>query len=361
MARLVRVLGATAAAALSSACATAVPLPRVAPAEVRAVESEAYGSTLEELDRERNVRYWEIFLTDDEVVASLPPEVRSELAAGPVLEHAGSMHEVFVERSGFGALEIARLSPELVREAAGSSHDPTSSRELFELAAAAESMQAVVHRRVLAVGRRLAAAAGRPDVSFIPDAQVGLNAFVPIEFGANRVYVGTELALSGASDDELACSVGHELAHLTEGHTTSGAWANVGKQTIAIAAAAAIAVAAAQGNDGRPLTSAQIDGALQLGQMTSFLLADVPLRLSGWERGQEREADAVGLYYVWRAGYRPEACAENMLRLTRDSAAHGNAAGIWWWNVHPPSSERVVALRKLSLQARAGSLRYTPR
>ena len=357
MTRVGALVACVALAGLTSACATAIPLPRVDDSELRAVEVEIGGATSAELERQRNVRYWEITLTDDEILGRLSPGDRDQLAAIPIHEAAGKLDEQFTADKGIDVLEITRLSPSLVRNAAAQS-DTSQSADLFQLADYVDRVQSVVHRRILAIGRRVADAAGRPDVTFIADSQVGLNAFAPVEFGSNRVFVGTELALSAASDDELACSIGHELAHLTEGHTTSSAWVNVGKMTLTIAAAAAFAAAAAQANDGRPLTPYQIDAAMNAGQLTAFLLADVPLRLSGWERGQEREADAVGLYYAWRAGFSPEACAQNMLRMAEDEAAQGSGGAISWWNVHPVTTERVVALRKLAAQARSGTLHY---
>lgn len=342
-------------AAISLGCATAIPLPSVGELEQLSAEQEMGAASLSDLEHDASIRYWEIFLTDERTHAALTSEQREALAEVPLREAAERMHRSFSASAGFDVVEAARISPRVVRGIAASA-EPQVASQLYGMAATLDNLQEVVHDRIRLVGGRILESAGRRNVALLPEPEVGLNAFVPVEFGSDRVYVGTELALSASSDDELACAIGHELAHLTQGHTTSGAWVNVGKLTISIAATAALAVAMANANDGEPLSQGQIDAALQAGQLAGFVLSDVPLRLGGWFRGQEREADAVGLYYAWRAGYRPEACANLMIRMGRNAAANGGAEGIWWWNVHPMSSERVVILRKLAEQARAGVL-----
>ena len=157
------------------------------------------------------------------------------------------------------------------------------------------------------------------------------------------------------SDGELACVIGHEVAHVTEGHTAAGAWANPGKQTLTTLVAVAALTAAAYGNNGVPLTQAQVQGAVATGQITSFLLADVPLRLSGWERGQEREADAMGLVYAARAGYDPGDCGGFMLHRGQAARVSGGTEGTRWWTTKPPTAERVVTLRKLATKGQSGT------
>ena len=93
-----------------------------------------------------------------------------------------------------------------------------------------------------------------------------------------------------------------------------------------------------------------------MGQLTRFLLADVPLRVGGWGRRQEREADAVGTYYAWRAGVDPQACVDFMMRMSRVERAYGKDKGFSWWRTHPVAAERVVRLRKTAEQIRLGTL-----
>lgn len=336
-------------------CASAIPIPAVEEAETRAVEREIAAGSRAELELAMNLRYWEIFLTDPENMASFSDEHLSLLNNYPLLTIAGALQLSFVQKNGLQPVELSRVSPASFRSL-GVQAPGASVVEVYKTADALERFQAPVHNRIRDVGERIGLAAGRPDVEVIPEPDAGLNAFVPIEFNGNRVFVGTELALTAASDDELACAIGHEFAHLTEGHSSAGAWARLGKQVLAGTAAVAVAAAAAYANEGQPLTQQQIQGAVVLGQLTSFALAEVPLRLSGWERGHEREADAVGLFYAWEAGYDPSACATNMMRMAQAAAAYQGEERHSWWQVHPVTSERVVYLRKLAVEAKAGRL-----
>jgi Zn-dependent protease with chaperone function len=93
------------------------------------------------------------------------------------------------------------------------------------------------------------------------------------------------------SDDELAVVLGHEVAHITQGHVLRGTVASVVLNAIAICADIF-----APGT-GRLASS--------IGQFF----------LSYYTQTQEREADDVGLRYAFRAGYDPRAAAEMTERL----------------------------------------------
>ena len=339
--------------ALATGCATRIPIPDASTEEIALAEREAPASA-EALANGANRRFWQIALEDPANQGKLPAELREvirERGAGSVAEAFGDLAR---RQWNLDGPDIAGVSPSLLRSLASTS--PEDAGQYLTAAAAIEELQAPVIRKVENVARRVFLAAERSDLAIVVDAQVGMNAFAPVRFGADRIFVGPLLALHATDDDELACAVGHEVAHITEGHTESGAWANLGRTTLSTLVAVAAAAAAAQANDGRPLTTGQIEGAMALGQLTTFLLADVPLRLSGWQRGQEREADAVGLFFAAKAGFDPEACARFMLRMGQLERLEGGAE-VSWWVVHPPTGERVVLLRKLAVESRAGSLR----
>lgn len=350
-----RSLAAAAAVAVGlvgSACATRLPMSDVSETEASAVRREIGAASLASVQADANRRYWDIFFSDSRVLAEIAPENRAALEPGPRDEVIQAMHEWSLAEWGVDALTVVRVSPGLLRAMAA--EHPSDAGQYYAVATAAEQVQAPVVRRVHDVGERVLAASGRSDVEIVVDPEVGLNAMVPMKFDSRTMYVGPELALAAQSDDELACVMGHELAHISEGHTTSGAWANVGKQTLTALVATAALAAAAYGNQGAAITQQQVDGALALGNLTTFVLADVPLRLSGWNRGQESEADAMGLWYAKAAGYDPDACPRFMLRLAQVEAASGAVEGPRWWTIHPPTPERVVALRKLALDVKAG-------
>lgn len=319
------------------------------------MEQELTGPSRSDLEHGENLRFWEMFLTDPTVVAGFDEPQRTFLSTAPLHDVAEAMHANFREKTGAQALELVRVNPDVIREFARDAQ-PETARQMYAVAEAAEAFQIVVYRRIAEVGQRMTGAAARPDIRIVPDASVGLNAAAPVRLEAAEVYVGTELAVALATDDELACVIGHELAHITEGHTSAGAWAGVGKKVLTGIVAGAAVVAMAYANQGQPLTQSQIDGAASLGRLTRFALADVPLRVGGWERSQKREADAVGLFYAWKAGFAPEACGEMIARIARHANARGGEDGFWWWKTHPVNAERVAILRKLAVSARSGTL-----
>jgi Zn-dependent protease with chaperone function len=344
-------------ACVALACASRVALPEdVSDAERRAVEARLADVTLEELERGANRRYWELFLTDAAVVARLPAEQREALRGGSPHEIAALLDERALRSTGFVPLAIVRANDGPLR-AAPTQRGAAGTTDLSEAASDPGVLRRVIARRVQFVGHRVAVAAGRPGLHVIAEPALGANAGAPLgAFGTDRVYVGSEFVLLSGSDDELACAIGHEVAHVTEGHTTSGAWAELGKGAIGIFAALGLAVLLEAGTRDGSVTGDASSAAEGLGVLARVLAADLPLLATGWERRQEREADAVGLLYAQRAGFDPDACARLMLRMAYHEHAHGAELGPRWWRTHPATAERVVTLRKLAAQARAGAL-----
>lgn len=343
--------------ALLPACATRVAIPRASLAEEAVVERELRSVLPSDVLDRANHRFWDVFIDDPSVLSALTAEQRSALREGgpDVRESAiGELHAMSVREWSVDAVRVTQTSPSLIREIARGR--PAEARDLFEAADAVEQLQRPLRDRVGRVAGRVFEAAGRGDLALTVDAQVGLNAFAPVTFDTRQIFVGPELALHAQSDGELACVIGHEVAHVTEGHTAAGAWANLGKQALTAMIAAAALGAIAYANEGAPLTRYDLEGAIAAGQLTTLLLTDVPLRLAGWQRGQEREADAMGLVFAARAGYDPDDCARLMLHMGQAFTSAGNVDGPRWWTVHPPTPERIVALRKLAGQWKSGTL-----
>ena len=65
-------------------------------------------------------------------------------------------------------------------------------------------------------------------------------------------------------------------------------------------------------------------------------------QLAAWDRAKESEADQIGIMYMARAGYDPNAAIKVMEKMAEMSPGGG---GVTPWNsTHPSSQERLDAL-----------------
>src|SRR2546427_4355473 len=76
------------------------------------------------------------------------------------------------------------------------------------LTAAVSEAQTPLRRRLERVGGRIAAAAGRPDITFVLDPSVGLNAVAPAGLHSQGIFVGPSLVILAESEGELAMALG---------------------------------------------------------------------------------------------------------------------------------------------------------
>ena len=123
------------------------------------------------------------------------------------------------------------------------------------------------------------------------------------------------------TEDEAAMVMGHEMAHALREH----ARARIAKE---------------QGTGSLLALGAQILGLGQLGD----LAANIGTQLISlkWSRGDETEADLIGLELGARAGYVPEAAVSLWEKMGK---ASGGNSGPAWMSSHPPSADRLQRLR----------------
>jgi len=176
------------------------------------------------------------------------------------------------------------------------------------------------------VARRLLdAIPNAPQVNFILAAgENSINAGAT----AGKILVTDGMMRFVNSDDELAMILGHELAHMTQGHVSRG---SVNNTLLGL---------------GSALAGVFMPGA---GQATGMLGQMV---LNHFNQDQEREADLVGLRYAYAAGYDPAAAARVMQRMAQE-VPQTAAAG--FFSSHPSSVERAASLQRLAAQLGTGS------
>jgi predicted Zn-dependent protease len=164
--------------------------------------------------------------------------------------------------------------------------------------------------------RLLQAIPNRPRVSFLYAAgESSVNAGAT--FG--KIVVTEGMLRFVRSDDELAMILGHELAHLTQGHVSRGAMNNT---LLGI---------------GSIIAGAFIPG----GDAATSLVGQ--LFLNHFNQDQEHAADRVGLQYAYDAGYDPVVAAGVMRRMAEEVP---ETASSGFFSSHPSSLERFETLQR---------------
>lgn len=180
---------------------------------------------------------------------------------------------------------------------------------------------------VASVGARLAAASPRRDAAYsfqIVDT-VEPNAFA---LPGGPTYVSRGLLALLNREDELACVLAHEVAHVAARHAVSRASAQA-PFVIAFGLPAAILRTATLGLLGNLIGS--------VGSLASGLV------VSSYTREQERDADAIGMEIAARAGWDPNALVSALQTLERDEELRndGRPRRPGFFDSHPSLPSRV--------------------
>ena len=224
--------------------------------------------------------------------------------------------------SVLGFLSACAMPPPSPRGSYGSNRRaPISDDELEEEAALlrgrSEAHFAEQTRRVERVGRRLLETIpSHPQVQFVlvkgdPSVNAGAT------FG--QVAITSGMLNFIESDDEMAVVLGHELAHITEGHVMKGTMSGLALNVLAI------------------VLESRVPGAGRAAGGVGQLF------LNRFSQSQEREADDVGLRYAYEAGYDPSVAAGIQERLAVETPQSMNAG---YFDTHPSSVERAVTARR---------------
>lgn len=196
------------------------------------------------------------------------------------------------------------------------------------------SRNKAVNEMLQRVGRRIASVAQLPNAQweFVVFESKEANAFC-LPGGKVGVYTG----LLPITKDEagLATVVGHEIAHAVARHGGERMSRAMVLQTTGQVLGAATSKA-------KPLTQAAISTVYGLGAQLGGVLPH--------SRQQESEADEIGLIYMARAGYNPEAAIDFWGRFSNYTDGKGGGTP-WFLRTHPMDEARIKDLRALMPKA----------
>lgn len=184
------------------------------------------------------------------------------------------------------------------------------------------------------VGKRIAAVADLPNAQweFVAFDSAEPNAFC---LPGGKVGVYTGILPITQTEEGLATVIGHEVAHAAAHH-----------------GAERMSEAVAMGVGGQLVGAAAGAYAPQYAEMANLVYgagAQVGRALPH-SRKQESEADKIGLFYMARAGYNPEAAVGFWQRF---AAAGKGSSTPWFLRTHPVDTDRIAQLQQLMPEAKA--------
>lgn len=143
--------------------------------------------------------------------------------------------------------------------------------------------------------------------------------------------LNTGLITSAKNLDEIAGVMAHEIAHVAQRHYSRSQEAFKGQGLLALAGIL-VGAAIASTADG------DVGSAVMLG--TQAALMDKQLSYS---RNQEREADRIGMQFMYSAGYNPQSMADYFETMHRATSRISFLPDFWL--THPLTTERMSEAR----------------
>ncbi|HSK78985.1 MAG TPA: M48 family metalloprotease [Thermoanaerobaculia bacterium] len=182
-----------------------------------------------------------------------------------------------------------------------------------------------LQRYVNQLGQKLAAASERPDLPWtfrVVDDPV-VNAFA---FPGGYIYVTRGLLTHLTSEAELVSVLGHEIGHVTGRHSV---------EQMSKAQLAQVGLIAGM------IVSPEL--AQQYGQLAQ---AGLQLMFLKYGRDDEREADDLGLRYMYGEGYDPREMPQvfDVLRRVSEQQGAGRVPG--WMSTHPAPENRIQRINE---------------
>ncbi len=155
------------------------------------------------------------------------------------------------------------------------------------------------------------------------------------------IAINSGLFLATRNENELAGVLAHETAHVTQRHLVRGMIDQTHAGLISTAAMLAAIILGATAGRGDP---SAMEGAI-LGAQSAAIQHQI-----NYTRGQEFEADRIGIGTMASAGYDPLGMATMFDELNRNSPSPDRVKAIEFLIDHPLSAERVAEARNRAEQ-----------
>ncbi|MDL2313891.1 M48 family metallopeptidase [Desulfovibrio sp. OttesenSCG-928-C14] len=191
-------------------------------------------------------------------------------------------------------------------------------------------------RRVVTIGQRIAAVAGRDDFEweFYTVVKDDLNAFC---LPGGKIYFNTGMLDFLGQDDALVAAVmGHEVPHAIARHGAEG----TSQRLLVTMGIAAAGIATAIAAEKEETALAVIAGGAALAQL-GFLLP--------YSRLHESESDHIGTILMAKAGYDPRKAILLWEKMTQAQEGTDRIPG--FLSTHPVNEDRIANLQQIMPEA----------
>jgi predicted Zn-dependent protease len=122
-----------------------------------------------------------------------------------------------------------------------------------------------------------------------------------------NIYLSLGILLRLDSEDEVAALLAHEASHVILGHANSDAVQRAQQRAVQLSALAVDAQRAYADARGKTTTNdSALNERARIDEQSRVLLLNSALLSPSWTRGQERDADRLGVDLMVRAGYSPQ-------------------------------------------------------
>ncbi|MBL8582046.1 MAG: M48 family metallopeptidase, partial [Rhizobiaceae bacterium] len=152
-----------------------------------------------------------------------------------------------------------------------------------------------------------------------------INAFA---MAGGKVGVFTGLFKIARTDDELASVIAHEIAHVTAKHVHEKLSRELAVDTVGTVGAIGGLAGGASG--------------LTMSALSQVYGLTTGISGFAFDRAKEKEADYIGLMYMARAGYDPQASVRVLENL--EAASASDPVQPAFLSTHPTHPERIIQL-----------------